>query len=228
MMASPVYDHVPKQSHFNRGAVVFKDLDPAPMFPFPVAEARPLAFADLDADLNDYDAFAAKLDTARGDAPALIGGYGEDRAIYAAGEIFGDVEPRSIHLGVDVWTRAGTGIRAPLDGSVHSFAVNDNFGDYGATIVLAHALPGRAPFCTLYGHLSNDSLDGLRVGTPIARGESFARLGEPHENGGWPPHLHVQAIIDMMDKRGDFPGVAARSEREYWLGMCPDPRDLLV
>lgn len=207
---------------------MFKSLDPAPVFPFPIAAARPLVFADLNADINDYEAFAAALDEARGDAPALIGGYGEERAVYAAGEIFVDAEPRNIHLGIDIWTHAGTEIHAPLIGTVHSFAVNDNFGDYGATIVLAHEPPGLAPFFTLYGHLSHDSLDGLRVGTPIARGRIFAQLGEAHENGGWPPHLHVQAITDMKNKRGDFPGVAARSERGYWLEICPDPRDLLV
>jgi hypothetical protein len=41
----------------------------------------------------------------------------------------------------------------PLGGMVHSFAYNDQFGDYGATIVLLHQLDGM-PFYTLYGHLS--------------------------------------------------------------------------
>lgn len=207
---------------------MFRDLDLHPVFPFDAADARPFDFADLHADLNDHAAFAAAVDRLRGDAPALIGGYGEDRDVYAAGEIFGGGEVRSVHLGIDVWTTAGTELCAPLDATVHSFAINANFGDYGATIILEHA-PSPGPcFWTLWGHLSHDSLDGLRAGTPIARGAVFARLGERGENGGWPPHLHLQAITDLKGMRGDYPGVAARSEQAEWLEICPDPRALLV
>ncbi|HMB89916.1 MAG TPA: aminotransferase class III-fold pyridoxal phosphate-dependent enzyme, partial [Rhodothermales bacterium] len=36
-----------------------------------------------------------------------------------------------------------------------------------------------------------------------------------------------QVITDMLGRKGDFPGVAPPSEREVWLGICPDP-NLLV
>lgn len=35
-------------------------------------------------------------------------------------------------------------------------------------------------------------------------------------NGGWPPHLHFQAMVepDLGGKRGDYPGVATRGDWE--------------
>ncbi len=209
-------------------------LDPAPMFPFPIAAARPLRLADAAVDVGDLAAFTAFLDGVRGDAPSLIGGYDEPRGVYAASPLFGGVaaggsdEPRTLHLGVDVWAPAGTPLRAPLDAVVHSFADNRTFGDYGGTIILTHADPRGAVFHALYGHLARRSLEGLREGQAIARGTVFAWIGAPDENGGWPPHLHLQRIEDLQGRRGDFPGVVRLSEREHWLRICPDPRDLLV
>ncbi|MBD3222997.1 peptidoglycan DD-metalloendopeptidase family protein [bacterium] len=197
---------------------------PAPVFPFSLADARPLALAGVDLDVRDLAALIRFIAERRGPAPALYGGYGEDRSVYAASTLFdGAGEPRTIHLGLDVWTDAGTPLRAPLDAEVHSLAVNDRFGDYGGTIILTHD-----GFHTLWGHLAHRSLDGLREGQTVARGEQFAWLGEPDENGGWPPHLHLQRIEDLEGRRGDFPGVAPRSEKARWLANCPDPKSLLL
>jgi hypothetical protein len=52
-------------------------------------------------------------------------------------------------------------------------------------------------------------------------------VGEHHENGGWPPHLHFQIITELLGNRGDFPGVAAPSERSRWLELSPDPNLIL-
>lgn len=198
---------------------------PGRVFPFPIAEARSVVLEGADVDVSDLAAFTAFLAARRGTAPALIGGYNEHRGIYRGSALFGAAEePRVIHLGVDVWTAAGTPLAAPLPAVVHSFADNHNFGDYGATIILEHA----GPCWTLWGHLARRSLEGLTAGRPIARGQVFAWLGEPHENGGWPPHLHLQRITDLLGKAGDYPGVAKLSERERWLQLCPDPADLLV
>ena len=59
----------------------------------------------------------------------------------------------ALHLGTDIWGPVGTKIFAPLGGMVHSFAFNNNLGDYGATIILQHQLD-TWNFYTLYGHLS--------------------------------------------------------------------------
>ena len=92
---------------------------------------------------------------------------------------------------------------------------------------MCHRADGGEQFFTLYGHLSRASLDGIAVGQRIARGERFAALGTPSENGNWTPHLHLQIITDLLGLGPDFPGVAPASQRTVWRTMCPDP-NLLV
>jgi peptidoglycan LD-endopeptidase LytH len=156
-----------------------------------------------------------------------IGGYAEHRTIYARSAHFNSgEEPRRLHLGVDIWGPAGTPVFAPLNGHVHSFQFNNNYGDYGATIILRHQLEG-VSFHTLYGHVSLASLEGLYENKPVVAGELFAHFGKPDENGQWPPHLHFQLIIDMEGKFGDYPGVCRYIERERYLANCPDPNIIL-
>jgi murein DD-endopeptidase MepM/ murein hydrolase activator NlpD len=156
-----------------------------------------------------------------------VGGYAEHRTIYARSEKFdGPEEPRRLHLGIDIWGPAGTQIFAPIDGTVHSFAFNDIFGDYGATVILRHEVGG-VTFHTLYGHLSLASLEGKQEGRAIEAGELFATFGVPKENGHWPPHLHFQVVVDIGKHRGNYNGVCRFSDRERWLANCPDPDVLL-
>lgn len=194
----------------------------------------PLDFSEanrelLTINLEDTEAFSKYLldYLNRHRADTGYGGYAEDRVIYKRSKHFGkDEEARSIHLGIDIWGAAGTKIKAPADAIVHSFQINDNFGDYGPTIILEHHLKSRR-FYTLYGHLSENSLMDITEGQAIAKGTVFAFIGAPHENGHWPPHLHFQIIDDMKDYRGDFPGVCRKSEKEHYLQQCPDPKIIL-
>jgi murein DD-endopeptidase MepM/ murein hydrolase activator NlpD len=159
-----------------------------------------------------------------------IGGYAEHRTVYSRSKVFDATnpgeEPRRLHLGIDIWGKQHTAVMAPLNGIVHSFAFNDNFGDYGATIILSHRLD-EFSFYTLYGHLSLSSLKNLNGGERIERGDVFAEFGIPMENGHWPPHLHFQIIIDLEGWEGDYPGVCKYSEKEKYLANCPDP-DLIL
>ncbi len=156
-----------------------------------------------------------------------VGGYGEDRIIYRRSSLFdSEKEPRCIHLGIDIWVPADTPVYAPLDARVHSFAYNETFGDYGATIILQHELESTV-FYTLNGHLSKKSLDGKKEGMKIEKGEIFASVGDPAENGQWPPHLHFQLITDMLGRRGDYFGVAPPSEKEKYFELCPNPNLIL-
>jgi len=156
-----------------------------------------------------------------------IGGYGEDRMIYRKSKHFGSGNnARTYHLGVDVWLPAKTSIHAPYQAKVHSFQNNDHFGDYGPTIILEHDV-GDYNFFTLYGHLSKDSLIGLKQGQKIEKGQMFASLGNENENGNWPPHLHFQIIKDMGKNRGDFPGVASKNQKQKMMSTCPNPMLIL-
>jgi murein DD-endopeptidase MepM/ murein hydrolase activator NlpD len=177
-----------------------------------------------------------------------IGGYAEHRTVYSRSRIFdenlsffnsvanspsplereleGEVEPRRLHLGIDIWGRPNTAVMAPLNGIVHSFAFNDRPGDYGATIILSHQLQSIS-FHTLYGHLSLNSIKNLHEGDRIMQGDIFAEFGIPSENGQWPPHLHFQIITNLEGWSGDYPGVCKYSEKEKFLENCPDPDFIL-
>ncbi len=156
-----------------------------------------------------------------------VGGYNEKRVLYNLSKHFGDgSEKRDIHLGTDIWIPAGTTIKAPMHSSVHSYAINNNYRDYGPTIILQHKLDDQT-FYTLYGHLSAESMDDLYEGKTIKKGEGFASVGGSDVNGSWPPHLHFQVICDMGDMKGDFPGVTSIGDRDKYLEICPDPAYIL-
>lgn len=156
-----------------------------------------------------------------------VGGYMEHRTIYARSPLFdADDEPRRLHLGVDIWGEAGTPVYSPLDGKIHSFNDNANFGDYGPTIILEHNLNGLQLF-SLYGHLSRHSLKGLEVGRAVKTSQCIGQLGTDDENGHWPSHLHFQLLFDMEGYYGDYPGVCRFSEKDKYQKNIPDPQLLL-
>jgi len=197
----------------------------------------PLDFTDANKELDekilaDTPSFSSYINRKLEEANARygIGGYNEHRTVYSRSKVFdapvpGD-EPRRLHLGTDIWGKPNTAVIAPVNGVVHSFAFNNQFGDYGATIILSHQLDGLV-FHSLYGHLSLASLANLQEGQLIKAGEVFAGFGIPYENGQWPPHLHFQLILDIGDWKGDYPGVCKFSEREKWLQNSPDPEVML-
>ncbi len=191
-------------------------------------------FSETNAELHDIDLNSTEaltnyvFDTLKKEKKKVgVGGYMEDRLIYKKSKHFdNDGEPRSIHLGIDLWLEAGTPIYSPLPGVIHSFKLNNNFGDYGATLILEHLIE-RETFYTLYGHLSLDSIHNKEKGQQLRRGDIIAKIGDESINGNWPPHLHFQVISDMLGNEGNFPGVAPPSAKEYFHNLCIDPNLIL-
>lgn len=181
---------------------------------------------------NDIDLFSEYISQKlkQSNAKFGIGGYLELRELYGRSNLFDNKkmedEPRRLHLGIDIWGNADTKIFAPLDAVVHSFAFNNQNGDYGATIILQHQLEN-VIFYTLYGHLALKNIKNLFKGKSIKKGEYFANFGEPSENGNWPPHLHFQIILDLEGKEGDYPGVCSLSDKEKYAFNCPNPNLIL-
>jgi hypothetical protein len=205
----------------------------APMFAPPLTLANCVSM-DLSSSSREFSglaegdldsAIAHKL-TAAG-ALAGIGGYLENRSLYQHTELFqGDAE-RCIHIGVDVFMPAGTLIHAPFDARVQSFANRQVSGDYGPVIILRHELDG-FEFHSLYGHLTEASLEGLSRGKEFTAGEPLAEIGARPLNGNWPPHLHFQLIQDLQGCHGDYPGVVRAAEVEFYKANCPDPTALVL
>ena len=216
-----------------------KSLQFAPVVPFDPGTDKLLLldFTEKNKDITEdilkvITKFSASINNLLANAGARygIGGYNEHRTVYSRSKVFDapipGEEPRRLHLGTDVWGKPYTAVMAPVDGIVHSYAFNNQFGDYGATIILSHQENGYT-FYTLYGHLSLNSLKNLHEGQNIRKGQVFAEFGIPYENGHWPPHLHFQVILDMKNLKGDYPGVCKYSEKADWLKNSPDPDTLL-
>jgi murein DD-endopeptidase MepM/ murein hydrolase activator NlpD len=209
-----------------------------PVIPFDAAKEKLLLFdftknnAEIfDELISDTQKFTNYVNQKlkSGGAKYGIGGYNEYRELYRRSRVFdppGGDEPRRLHIGIDIWGKPYTPVMSPLDAIIHSFAFNNNYGDYGATIILTHNLDG-CSFHTLYGHVSLNSIKNLREGGNVKKGDVIAEFGIPMENGQWPPHLHFQLIKDIGEWKGDYPGVCKYSEREKFLENCPDP-DLIL
>jgi len=188
-------------------------------------------FPDADRDTGTEGLVTATFEQiAKQGARVGIGRYDEARLLYLTDAFAGSdgehPERRTVHLGIDLFVESGAPVCAPLDGVVH--AVRDNAAslDYGPTVILRHAPADGPEFYTLYGHLNPDCLT-LVPGTALHRGQSFAQVGCFQDNGHWPPHLHFQIVTDLLDRDGEFPGVAAPRDRDVWLSLSPDPNLVL-
>src|SRR5437667_217838 len=226
--------------------VVEADLGTVPIHVFDLSVGSALLGADpANAELHTLTRMLfQKMEAAH--VSIGVGRYDEPRLLYLSPLFGSDAAPteerRTIHLGMDLFVEPRTPVCAPLDGIVHLLAENTAALDYGPLVILRHALagnkgpddkapddrgPGGGEFFTLYGHLTRETLEALKPGQAIAKGEIFARVGTSHENGGWPPHLHFQMILDLLDRGAEFPGVARASERAIWTSLSPDPNLLL-
>ena len=156
------------------------------------------------------------------------GGYLERRNLYRGFGHFNQdrAASREYHLGIDFWADAGTGVFAPWEGRVHSFANRTGPGDYGPVILLEHQLEGHKMY-SLFGHLAASSLEGLYAGKAFGPGARIGHLGTPQENGGYSPHLHFQLVRDLQGFQGDYPGVCAARDLGFYRENCPDPMELL-
>ncbi len=156
-----------------------------------------------------------------------IGRYLERRPINRGAQFaLATGEQRDIHLGVDLYAEPGEPIHAPLPGTVA--AIEDRgSGDYGPVVLLQHATDEGLPFWTLYGHLDREVLGRLAAGREVAAGELVGRIGTAAENGGWPPHLHLQLLTHTLGEGAGIYGVAPASALDVWESVSPDPNLLL-
>ena len=164
------------------------------------------------------------------DSAIGIGLYKEKRNVYQGNNYISqlsDNSRRDIHVGIDIFAKAGTNIRAPLDGKVFILKDNAFEYDYGPTVILEHKIDSFNKFYTIYGHLSKKCLKILNVGMKVKKGEIIAEIGNFPINGNWPPHLHFQISLDMMGEKENFPGVSEDILLDIWSKVSPDPNLIL-
>ena len=164
-------------------------------------------------------------------ADIVVGRYDEARPVYTSPIFAGDGnvvdERRTIHLGIDLFVDAGAPLYAPLAGTVHVVANNARPQDYGPLVILRHTTGDGDEFFTLYGHLGEDTFDFVSPGDRVSAGQRIGSVGAPPVNGDWPPHLHFQLIVDLLELNADYPGVGFASQRDAWRSLSPDPNVLL-
>ena len=160
-----------------------------------------------------------------------LGYYHEPRLIYTDAAFrkgpWKASNRRTVHLAIDAFATAGTPMFAPLRGEVFAAEYRDGHLDYGGVIILRHETPEGDPFYTLYGHLDPEFLNRLKPGSIVEKGEEFCRLGDPGQNGGWAPHVHVQLALTTDGIETDWPGVGDPDEMYLWQALCPNPAALL-
>ena len=179
-------------------------------------------------NFNDLDFFQYKINKlqAKNTDKIIGGGYLEPRSMYTSNayDKVGNYgrESRTIHLGVDFWLPKQTPVHAIFDGEV-VIATNDaGFKEYGGLIVLKHIMD-ELEFYTLYGHLSIESIEKVKLGDIIKKSKEIGALGNFNENGHWAPHLHFQIMLSLLDFKYDFPGVAYQNQMDVWKSLCPNP-----
>ena len=165
-----------------------------------------------------------------------VGRYDEIRRGMYTAELFGEgglAEVRCLHVGIDLGAPLGVAVHAFAPGTVVHQGALPAPGDYGHAVVIAHevgdALGEIAPegvIYALYGHLAARSLALRRPGDRVEAGEVIGWIGPPEENGGWPPHLHLQLCRERPATH-DLPGVVRPAERAEALRRYPDPRLVL-
>jgi len=191
---------------------VLGDLGSAPrVLALDLGVASPLLAGDIHQNGHPhlYRRIQAVLDEAGADFAAGL--HGEARFSESG-------EENRVHLGVDLFATAGTPVRAPLAGIVAE--------KNGGSLLLRHDADNESPFYSLYKGLTAVPAS-LPEDGKIAAGTEIGRIGSAEENGGRPPHLHLQVITDLLDHGCDFPDRAGYGQREVWNWFSPDPLNLL-
>lgn len=151
----------------------------------------------------------------------LFGRYLEDRSFFLRGSHI-EKEGRTLHLGVDLFSKDKEPVFAPCDGEIVISAKEAGAHGYGNYLILRpndQAIP-----YIFFGHLADNKseLGEVRAGQQIASLGSY----ENYENGGWSTHLHLQ-LCKQLPKSGEAPiGYTSRKDLATNRRLFPDPMSL--
>lgn len=152
----------------------------------------------------------------------LIGRYGEDRsALLPDSKI--KREKRTIHLGVDIFSKKCETVFCPCDGYIVHTGYERPLG-YGFYVIIEHTTLG-LKWYSFFGHLSKE----LPQKGPVAAGVRIGTLGDfkNNENGSWSRHLHYQLLL-ALPPEGIAPlGYATPQDFEKMSKLYPNPNMVL-
>ncbi|MBL8190253.1 MAG: phosphotransferase, partial [Acidobacteria bacterium] len=165
--------HPPKGGTTNVASVIDADLTTEPLLVFDLSVGSPLLSGDPaeNAEPKLTERLFGLMKTAK--VNVGVGRYDEARMLYVTPLFDADsstTERRTVHLGIDLFVEADSAVYAPLAGEVYAFNNNTAPLDYGPVIILKHEPENGQTFFTLYGHLSQGSIDSLRIGQRFEAG----------------------------------------------------------
>lgn len=150
------------------------------------------------------------------------GGWFEDRSALWRGSYITE-RSTPLHLGVDFNVPEGTPVAA--DVLLRCLRVDDDHPEpHGWGMRFVARVVGE-PFALVFAHLR-----GVRceAGAEIVPGDIVAEVGAPERNGGWYPHVHVQAMRILGDKDclarlAHMDGYGANANTRGLARRYPDP-----
>ncbi len=151
------------------------------------------------------------------------GGYFENRSTLWAGSYLSKTG-KWLHLGVDCNVRAGTPVNVPRQARVvHIDNDYPELHGWGLRVVMKDEPSG---LYIIYAHLLPQS--SLKVGQVLHEGQIFAVVGAPENNGGWYPHLHIQAMTPSAwqhyrSNLSDLDGYGHPSQEQALRKQFPNP-----
>lgn len=148
----------------------------------------------------------------------LISRYAEDRIEMLKGSKIAK-EGRTIHLGIDIFSKDLETVYAPCDGEIVVAIREEGSHSFGSYIIIKLDAKVTKNFLFL-GHLSYDLPDLGKV----SKGQIIAKLGDyiNGENGGWSRHLHVQLLKDLPENDSLIPGYSSRKNLNQNMINYPD------
>lgn len=152
------------------------------------------------------------------------GGWLEDRSVLWRGSYL-DEDQRYIHLGVDFNVPAATAVA--VDHQYNILRIDSDYPEeygWGTRVIMQE--PG-TKFVVVFAHLSPHL--HVRVNEQLQPGAILGSVGVPPYNGGWFPHLHVQAIEEnhytelLKNNLRDLDGYGQIQDIEFLTKILPNP-----
>lgn len=155
------------------------------------------------------------------------GGWLEDRSTLWSGSYL-DTTRRYFHLGVDFNVPAGTRVVSCGDGYlVRSDSDTPEEYGWGSRVMIRL---NDEPIILVYAHLAVPLIQKSNL---IRAGDTLGHVGRPTVNGGWFPHLHVQAIREdhyyTLLKEGimSLDGYGHKKHLSQLAELFPDPMNYI-
>lgn len=165
---------------------------------------------------------------------ASFGGYLEDRS-FLWKDTYLSSTGSFIHAGVDINIPAGTPIRLPFDGVI--LRTDDDtpaaWGWGPRVFVMPRSEERHSPNEALVLIIAHLGAVRVRSGEIVKEGLHFADVGTPPGNGGWFPHIHLQAIrrdyFDELSQSGfeSLDGYFHEKDIDRFKALHPDPWSLI-